>query len=243
MEKIVKKSAYLCARDRIFAYIRDNELYGERLPSETEFAQALGISRNTVREAIRVLEQEGVVYSRHGVGTFVLKKHGQFTSNISAFSSISTVIRNHGYQPGTRSVTTWTFPADHEMAANLEIPEGTSVLAVERVRTADGDPVILVRDYLTEQPEMEQLYHTQKEESFLDFLKKNYRTEIGYADCVIRAAVSDTDCMKKLELQEPTALIRLSQYHYSTSGEKVFYSDSYFISSKFNFNIIRQGRK
>ena len=243
MEKIIKKSAYLCAREKILAYIQDNQLYGKRLPSETEFAQAMGISRNTVREAIRLLEQERVVYSRHGVGTFVINKGSQLSSNIAVFHSISSIIRSHGYRPGTRSVVTGVIQADGELAAKLEIGEGAAVLAVERVRTADGDPVILVRDYLPQLPGMEEKYAGGQEESFLDFLKKNYEVEIGYANCSIRAMISDEDLGAKLQLQEPTALIVLSQFHYSTDGRMIFYSDSYFVSDKFNFNVIRQSKR
>lgn len=242
MEKIIRKSAYLCARDKIFAYIHDNELYGKRLPSETEFAQAMGISRNTVREAIRVLEQEGVVYSRHGVGTFVINKSSQFNSNITVFNSISAIIRSHGYKPGTSSVITRSIQADEALAAKLEIQTGDDVLFVERVRTADGVPVILVRDYLPQLPGMREKYSDGGVESILEFLNKHYQIEIAYVNCAIQAAISDGEIGGKLELREPTALIALSQFHYATTGKMAFYSDSYFVSSKFNFTLVRQSK-
>lgn len=241
MEKIIRKSTYLRVRDKIYDYICENKLYGERLPSESEFAKALGTSRNTVREAIRVLEQEGMVYSRHGVGTFVFNRQKQLSSNISVFHSISSIICSHGYTPGTLSVTINVVAADQKLAAALEVEVGSKVFVIERVRTADGDPVILVYDYFSNLPELEKRYAEAKEESMLNFLKKNYHAEIAYTNCLISATISDDKINEKLHLKQKTALILLSQFHYSPSGQMIFYSDSYFVSDKFNFNVVRTG--
>ncbi len=240
MEKIIKKSAYECARDKILDYILENELYGERLPSEVEFAQMMGISRNTVREAIRVLEQEGMVYSRHGVGTFVVNKSKGLSTNITILSSISDTIRNHGYKAGTQPPKIYTVKADSEMADKMDIREGEEVLCIERVRTADGTPVILVKDYILGISGGVKEYMEKYEESLFGFLQKNYKIEVGYSNCTIKAAVSDDEINEKLQLDSPTALILLEQFHYTPTGRFVFYSDSYFISNLFNFSVVRQ---
>lgn len=240
MDRIIKKNAYECARDKILAYIQENELYGERLPSESEFAQTMGTSRNTVREAIRVLEQEGVVYSRHGVGTFVVNKPKGFSMNMTALSSISDIIRNHGYKAGTQPPKIYTVKADDDLADKMDIKAGEEILCVERVRTADGMPVILVKDYIFGIPGGEEEYTEKYEESLFAFLQKNYQIEVAYANCTIKAAISDDEINEKLQLSGPTALILLEQFHYASTGKLAFYSDSYFVSNLFNFSVVRQ---
>ena len=72
----------------------------EKLPSEFEFRKSLGVSRATLREALRLLEEENVIVRRHGVGTFVNPKP-LFTSGIEHLSSVSSMIENAGMEPGT----------------------------------------------------------------------------------------------------------------------------------------------
>ena len=73
----------------------------EKLPSEFELSKSLGVSRATLREALRLLEEENVIVRRHGVGTFVNPKP-LFTSGIEHLSSISSMIEAAGMEPGSR---------------------------------------------------------------------------------------------------------------------------------------------
>ena len=72
----------------------------EKLPSEFELSKTLGVSRATLREALRLLEEENIIVRRHGVGTFVNPKP-VFTSGIEQLSSISSMIEQAGMEPGT----------------------------------------------------------------------------------------------------------------------------------------------
>ncbi len=75
MIKTDQRPLYAQVIDRIKQDI-ENQVYqeGEKLPSEFELSKQLGISRATLREAFRLLEEDGVVIRRHGVGTFVHTK-------------------------------------------------------------------------------------------------------------------------------------------------------------------------
>ena len=76
-------------------------------------SKSLGVSRATLREALRLLEEENVIVRRHGVGTFVNSKP-VFTSGIEQLSSISSMIENAGMKPGT------IFMSSTEMTPNEE---------------------------------------------------------------------------------------------------------------------------
>ena len=72
----------------------------EKFPSEFELAKTLGVSRATLREALRTLEEENVVVRRHGVGTFVNSKP-LFNSGIEQLNSVTNMIMQAGMNPGT----------------------------------------------------------------------------------------------------------------------------------------------
>ena len=80
--KIETKSMYQYAKEAILQYIDEQQENLDKLPSEQEMANMLGVSRSTVREALRILEREGIIYSRHGVGTFIVKNTQHLTSYI-----------------------------------------------------------------------------------------------------------------------------------------------------------------
>ncbi|WP_420844596.1 GntR family transcriptional regulator [Mangrovibacillus cuniculi] len=92
---------YLQVIDRLKEDI-ENGVYKEkeRLPSEFDLAKQLGVSRATLREALRILEEDNVIVRRHGVGTFVNVKP-LVTSGIEQLNSVTNMIRQAGMEPGT----------------------------------------------------------------------------------------------------------------------------------------------
>lgn len=90
---------------QVIDQIRENIANGtykerERLPSEYELSKQLGVSRATLREALRTLEEDNIVTRRHGVGTFVNPKP-IFSSGIEQLHSITDMINNSGKKSGT----------------------------------------------------------------------------------------------------------------------------------------------
>jgi GntR family transcriptional regulator len=73
---------------------------GDRLPSETELSEQLGVSRLTLREAINTLKHEGLVYSVQGKGTFVACNIEQISDTLNNNLGITEMIEASGYRPG-----------------------------------------------------------------------------------------------------------------------------------------------
>ncbi len=72
MKPVEKDSLYLKISDSIYNYIRMNDLQpGDKLPSERDMASMLQTSRNSVREALRILEDRGLIYVKTGSGVFI----------------------------------------------------------------------------------------------------------------------------------------------------------------------------
>ncbi len=120
---------YLQVIDRIKRDI-ETGVYKEKqkLPSEFELAKQLGVSRATLREALRVLEEENIIIRRHGVGTFV-NARPLFTSGIEQLSSVTDMIRQAGRKPGTSFFVFLHPTADGRRYAPLPMPAGREFVA------------------------------------------------------------------------------------------------------------------
>src|SRR5436190_1968932 len=121
---------------------------GSQLPTEAELGAMLGASRTVVREALRVLEEDGLIFRRHGVGTFV-RKH-PILKNLNVNYGITEMIQLAGFTPGTKHLALQHGTADQETAEQLHVPPGTAVIHLERVRTADNKPVVYSLDTFAE---------------------------------------------------------------------------------------------
>lgn len=237
--KLSNRSLYAQARDAILEIINHSSEFMAKLPSEQELSERLGVSRNTVREAIRSLENDGYVASRHGVGTFIIRDTKNIKYNISLLESATSIIQSHGYKAGTQSITYNHEQAPRQIAGHLHLTGSADVIYIERVRTADDEPVVYVEDYLPYRADMFAQLKAGYDESLLVFLEKAGH-KITFCDCTIHAVTSTPKVQSKLSLTQPRALLLLQQIHYSAKGIPVLYSDSYFISEKFEFNVIRK---
>ena len=69
---------------------------GERLPSESEFARRLGVSRNSYREALSLLEKSALVVRRQGIGTFVTESQPLIRGGIESLRGVLQMIHSQG---------------------------------------------------------------------------------------------------------------------------------------------------
>jgi GntR family transcriptional regulator len=130
-------------RDRI----RSGDLVpGAQLPTEVELMDQYGVSRATVRQALRELVAEGLVEIRRGLGTYVTQR--RFEHTIGGFYSFSREIERHGLEPRTRVLGLGVEPADDAVASALGLDAGTAVVALRRLRLADDDPLVVETSYL-----------------------------------------------------------------------------------------------
>ena len=98
---------------------------GVQLRGEVEFARELGVSRQTLREATRLLTREGLLTIRHGVGTFVAESPGYLSSPLDTMHSMSALIRKHGGEARVDGLRIRTVAATAEIAVALDIPEAS----------------------------------------------------------------------------------------------------------------------
>lgn len=237
--KLANRSLSAQAKEVILKLIDERYRFMDQLPSEQELSSILGVSRNTIREALKALENEGIILSRHGVGTFVIRDPQSMKHNLSILDSTTDIIESHGYKAGTKCSEMRRTRVDGHTAKCLNITDGTQVLYIGRVRTADDIPLVFVEDFIPSAEGMLEAYELQEPKSLFSLLTQFGKTA-SFANCNISAVISDERVGEKLGLDKPTPLLLLKQTHFTAKGVPVLYSESYFLSEKFQFSILRK---
>ncbi len=137
---------YFQLAQHLEAEIRSGSLpVGTRLENEVALARELGLSRPTVRAAFGYLAERGMVARKRGYGTVVTRE--KLNRDVQLTSLHDDLIRA-GQQPSTKVLRNEVAVASESVAAALDLPEGSLVICLERIRFADGEPIALMHNFL-----------------------------------------------------------------------------------------------
>ncbi|WP_347241176.1 GntR family transcriptional regulator [Thermus sp.] len=134
---------YLALAERLKLALLRGE-YGPSLPPERALAQGLGVSRDTLRRALALLEEEGLLLRRRGSGTYVARR-ATFRARLLGFTEEMEAL---GVVPETRLLKAEKGPATPEEAFHLRLSPSEEVWRLERLRLGDGEPIALERAVL-----------------------------------------------------------------------------------------------
>jgi DNA-binding GntR family transcriptional regulator len=214
---------------------------GSQLPTETELVAMLGVSRTVVREALRMLEEGGLILRRHGVGTFV--RDQAILKNLNFNYGITEMIESAGLRAGTSHLAARREPADSDLSEQLRVPLGTPMLTIERVRTADERPVVFSLDSLAEAHLRGVAFDPNRllTESVYSLLQVDGGRGIEYGIARVQPAVAPDHVAEHLALPVGAMVLYLVQTDYSAADEPVLYSREYHLPDAFDFIIWRRG--
>ena len=210
----------------------------EKLPSEFELSKTLGVSRATLREALRLLEEDNIIVRRHGVGTFVNSKP-LFSSGIEQLTSVSDMIRQAGMEPGAIYLSTSESLSSEEDIKRFHCKADDTVITIERVRTANGEPVVYCIDKVPSNY-LPADFLGRTESSIFTAIEESGDIHISYAVTFIDPTGYHEDASPILECEPETALLVLKQLHYDEDDRLVLYSKNYFRADKFSFHVVRK---
>jgi GntR family transcriptional regulator len=119
---------------------------GERLDNQRSLAREFGVTLMTLRQALGLLERDGLIARRHGLGTFVARPAIDY--DILQLRALAGDLSAQGEDVATRFRGSRFAVADRRVAESLELPERASVFVLERLRLVDGEPVSFQTSYL-----------------------------------------------------------------------------------------------
>jgi len=237
-------SLYLTVKDEIEELIVKGTFKpGDQLPSEYDLSKKYGVSRMTLREALRALEEEGLVAKKQGLGTFVKTTAQRIKSILDVNYGVTEMIKNMGFRPGTQEKNVEEVFADSHMGKALNVKEGTKIIALERVRTADKIPVAYTLDMIpvTVLPNMNDLKDLG--ESIYDFLQEKCNINLSSSMARLFSTKATRKLADKLRIKLNSPLFLLEQTDTDQAGSPVVFSREYFVNDYFDFVIYRRRRK
>lgn len=214
---------------------------GSQLPSEMELLQMLGVSRTTLREALRILEEQRLIRKRRGLGTFVLER--PIVKDLSQNFGITEMISQAGYTPGMRDVHIKVTKASKSIAEQMGISENSPLVIIERIRTANDIPVVWTRDIMPQaylggwMPTKEIL----KQTSLYECLDRYVNIRIINGIASFRSVQAGRQIAEKLGIQRSALLLLIEQMDSDHNHRPVLLSIEYHLTDKFNFIIHRKG--
>jgi GntR family transcriptional regulator len=212
---------------------------GQRLPSEPELAKQMGVSRATLREAMRMFETQGRIRRRQGAGTFVVGRVPVIDSGLEVLESLETMAERMNLSITVSDLHVEKVFADQELATALNVPLATRLTRVRRVMQADGRPVSYLVDSFSETILRAEDFPDSFGGSVLDYLLGRGVSLTG-SRAAISAIGATADVAKALEIQRGDVLLHFSSQLYNASGVVVDYSLTYFIPGYFNFHVVRR---
>ena len=212
---------------------------GERLPSEPQLAKKMGVSRATLREAMRSFEAQGMIRRRQGAGTFVVGQVSVLESGLEVLESLETMARRLNLDVTVSDLHVDRIYADQELSDGLKLPLASRLVNIRRVIRADGRPVAFLVDTLPEEFLKPEELPRNFNGSILDFLIAR-GSPLTISRAAISASGATADVARALEIQREDVLLKFTSQLYIADGSIVDYSVSSFIPGYFNFHVIRR---
>ncbi len=239
----LSKPLYLQVKESIEQNIRSKKFpVGSKLPSENALCEEFEVSRITIRKALELLENMGLIYSVHGKGTFV--KKSTIDSNLQKISSFGETLAHMGYNGFTKITHYSTYNAD-DFEKMLRGVKWNKVCKLSLTGYSMNEPVVMYRSVIR-CPEGEKMYEVARELEkqgvpFSTFdLYDRIGLEIGKVEQKVEAINADEETAGILKINPGDAVLVLNSVLLDKNMQPIEYKKGYYCTDKYTFNLNRQ---
>lgn len=230
---------YLQMKMQIEAEIRDGK-YGpeDRLPSERELCERFGVSRMTVRQALKELERNGLVFSRVGKGTFVSEpKIDQQLRHLTGFSQ---EISTRGARPSSKILSAQIVSASASMAAVLKVMQGAEVVELSRLRLSNELPLCIEIAHIPHYLCPNILKNDFSHESLYRVFERDYGHHLVRAEQTMEASLANAPELELLQMTSPASVLRIERFSYTQQDILLEYVTSAYRGDLYKFHLTLQ---
>lgn len=212
---------------------------GSRIPSEMELAKSYGVGRITVRRAIEELSRAGYLNRQQGRGTFVcapkLKRKIRQKDDVQSFSD---ACRVNGMEPGACVISRKILPADSTEAQFFGVPVGTDLICVERVRTADGVPVMLENNIYVYEDNAYLSTAPLSNQSIFEFVRNRTGRTPAFTDpCTLEIACASPEVARLLAVPVGEPLFYMEAFFFDEQRRPFIIGRQRIVGSRYVFDI------
>ena len=210
---------------------------GSALPAERELAATLGVSRVTIRQALALLSQQGLLARRHGSGTFVTPpaQPGDLPSRpLALLASFSEDVRSRGQTPGARVLSFERARPNAQEAMSLALSPSESVYRLRRLRTANGEP-LAIEDSTLPAALVGDLTEQDVQDASLYALLQGRGLSPVRAIRHLRALNADLHLSPLLGVTVGAALLATDRVSWLESGQPIEYARAHYRGDRYDF--------
>ncbi|ERS00501.1 MAG: GntR family transcriptional regulator [Pseudomonadota bacterium] len=210
---------YVQIRDRLRRDILDGTYQvHERLPSENEMMGVFGVSRITIRQALRDLHNEGLVFSAQGKGTFVSKPKA--VQNVQRLEGFGEAMAAQGYEASARVLSIQQLKAPKAVVAALDLQPGEDTIEVKRVRYLNRSPVCIENSYFP-MDIGRRMFGLDLSGDIFPMLENLFGIPLGGADISLDAIMADDEAQQFLNLKTGEAILRVERLTHNRDGRPI----------------------
>lgn len=214
---------------------------GDRVPSEPEIVSQFKVGRSTAREALKMLEHDGLVEMRPGLGRFLTSLSAATVDRpITRFEATSKMLEGLGRAPQTLVVSVVEGPPDAAERVALGLSGGEAqVVRVTRLRSEDDEPLVFSEDTLVREHIPGPIKHVDWTASITTLCRDQGR-ELSFSTARIQAVNLPDDIARRCSLDSLDPWLLITETVYSKAGEPVLYAKDYHRGDLFAFNVLRR---
>lgn len=206
---------------------------GTLLPDEVSLANAMGVSRNTLRAAIARLVSEGRLSRKAGVGTRVVEP--RVHSGVGAWQSFTREMESKGVKVETYSVSAQMVGIPADVAGPLHLTAGTKVLCLDRVRGWEGRPVVRFRSYL--HPRLGLTVGDDYNQPLYALIQDRSGIIADQSNEELTAVAADRQLTRVLAVKAATPLLRRTRTVFDTRRQPMEYSIVHYRGDRFELSL------
>ncbi len=214
---------------------------GDKLPTEGELCAHYGVSRATVRQALRALAGDGLIIIRQGIGSFV-SEIALIRTGMQELKSITSTIAEMGLTPGMEYHHRVIRAATDEELERLRLAPGSEVLDIRRRILANGIVVAYSFDVLPRWAFPDDFNPDDLTGSVFAKLAEVSGLTPDWGTAQVHAVVSKEIAWDADGGDAPDLFVLLDQLQFDVDGRPFMHTRSYFVEGRFNFNVLRTTR-
>ncbi len=228
-------------RDRIAELIRDEGLKpGDKLPTEAQLTDRFKISRPALREALKLLEQDDIIYVTHGRGRFVSAMSAvQVERPITVFESVTDMTRHYGYSTSNKVLSISEEAPDKIVRERLRLGPKDRVIRLERLRLQNDVPILYCVDFIPRGLIPAKLYDVDWSGSLLDLMEQ-HRQRPRMSAATVSAVMLPDDVIARNDLRDFGPALKIVETCFNAAGEPVNHAIDYHRGSHFSFSLVRK---
>lgn len=225
---------YIQIAEGLLSRIESGELSpGDRLPPERDLSDSLGVNRMTLRRALRVLEAQGVVVRRHGVGTFVSEP--KIDRQMDVVFRFTRGMQRRGLTPGAKIISLERVTVDGSLSRELAVPASSAVYKILRLRMINQEPVMLESYVIPAEryPGLED--HDLENRSLYEVMESDYGVRIARARQSFEPVLASRFEAELLRVRVGAPLMLERRLSYDYEGCPVEYGRDRYRGDRFRF--------